>query len=300
MAPVATLAVALALFFDLLVGEPPERLHPVAWFGSLVGRFDREFTHPGAVGLAVALALPLGAAFLAALPIALVLSVNALVAGLLAGVVLFTTVSLRMLLTVASTVVAASDGDPETAKKTVVSLVGRDTTSLSPAEIRSAAVESVAENLADGLVGPLLAFAVGAVIWLPLGVAGAVWVKAVNTLDSMLGYPDKPHGTASARLDDAVEWVPARLSAVLIALGALAPDAVREAGQWARIPNSPNSGWPMATLAAALQVRLHKQGAYDLRPEAPLPSIETATDGIRVVGRAGILAFAVAGVVAWW
>jgi adenosylcobinamide-phosphate synthase len=164
--------------------------------------------------------------------------------------------------------------------------------------VRSAAVESVAENLADGLVAPLLAFAVLSP-WLPLAAGAATWVKAVNTADSMLGYHSKPVGWASARLDDAVMWVPARLSAALIAVAALDPGSLRRARRWARVPESPNSGWPMATLAAALDVRLEKPGAYSIG-SGRLPTVEDAKRGIRIVGVAGVLSFVGAGVVAWY
>ena len=300
MAPVATLAVAVALLLDLAVAEPPERVHPVAWFGRLVGVFDRQFQRPRMVGLLVATVLPFVAAVAAAFPVWVLLRFDPILGGLAAGLLLFTTVSLRMLVTMGAEVVAGSEADLERAREQALALVGRDRASLSPAEIRSAAVESVAENLADGLLAPLLAFVLGSVVSLPIGVGAAAWVKGVNTLDSMLGYPDKAVGTASARLDDAVEWLPARLSALVIALAARDPRALLRARQWARDPASPNSGWPMATLAAAAGVQLRKPGAYTLNPDAPLPTVETASRAIRMVGFAGLLAFALAGVGTWW
>ncbi|MFB6169943.1 MAG: cobalamin biosynthesis protein, partial [Haloarculaceae archaeon] len=167
------------------------------------------------------------------------------------------------------------------------------------------AVESAAENLADGLVAPLLAFALLAPASLALAAGGAAWVKAVNTLDSMLGYADKPVGWAPARLDDAVMWLPARLAAGLLALAAFDRRVPTRAGAWAGAPPSPNSGWPMGALAAALDCRLEKPGVYALNPDADLPAGATARRGIRVVRRAGALAWvgaallAAAGVVAW-
>ncbi len=300
MAPVATLAVAVALLLDLAVAELPERVHPVAWFGRLVGVFDREFRRPRMVGMLVATVLPVTVALMAAFPVWVLLGIDQILGGVAAGLVLFTTVSLRLLVTMAAEVVQGSEADLERAREQAIALVGRDRASLSPAEIRSAAVESVAENLADGFLGPLLAFAIGALVALPLGVGAAAWVKGVNTLDSMLGYPEKSVGTASARLDDAIAWLPARLSAVLLALVARDPRALVRARQWARDPASPNSGWPMATIAAAAGVQLRKPGGYVLNPEAPLPTVETGTRAIRTVGFAGLLAFALAGVGTWW
>jgi adenosylcobinamide-phosphate synthase len=133
------------------------------------------------------------------------------------------------------------------AREAAPALVGRDLGALSPGELRSAAVESAAENLADGLVAPLLAFVLGAQFSLAAGAAAATCVKAVNTLDSMLGYRSKPVGRTSARLDDAVMWLPARASAVLLAVAGRDPGALVRARTWRRAPASPNSGWPMAT-----------------------------------------------------
>jgi len=120
----------------------------------------------------------------------------------------------------------------------------------------------------------------------------------------MLGYPDKPHGTASARLDDAIMWIPARASAGLLALAALAPASLSGGSRWADAPPSPNSGWPMATVAAVIDARLEKPGVYVLNPDEALPSVETARSGVRVAGLAGVLAFvaagALSGVIAWF
>jgi len=294
-----TAAVAVAAALDRAVGEPPDRLHPVAWFGRLVAPFDREWPTPRAVGVAVAVLLPLLAAGVTWGVVRAAGVAHPAVAALAAGGVLFVATSLRMLLTEARAVVRASDGDPTAARERLPALAGRDPADLTPGHLRSAAVESAAENLADGLVAPLLAFAVLAPVSLPLAAAGAAWVKAVNTLDSMLGYRSKPVGWASARLDDLVMWLPARASAVLLAVAAANPDALLNARRWARAPPSPNSGWPMGTLASALQVRLEKPGAYDLNAMATLPDAERAERGVALVGRAGLLAYAVAGVVAW-
>jgi adenosylcobinamide-phosphate synthase len=273
--------------------------------------------------------LPLLAAGVVALAVGLAESFHPLSGLLAAGLVLFATTSLRMLVETAAEVVAATEADLSTARERLKWLAGRDAADLSPGHIRSAAVESAAENLADGVVASLLAFALLAPISLALGAGAAAWVKAVNTLDSMLGYPDKSHGTASARLDDLVMWIPARASAGLVALAAVLVSSGRSLSGWSRsdhspstrplgslpagrrwadAPPSPNSGWPMATLSGAIDARLEKPGVYVLNPEARLPSVEIARSGVRIAGLAGVLAFAFAGllvavvsvVVAWF
>lgn len=296
----ATVAIGLGLVLDRLMGEPPERSHPVVWLGAVVDWLDREWGDPAVAGLLVALTVPLAAGLLAAGVVAAALTVGRLPGVVVAGTVLFTTVSLRSLVAAGTDVISESSVDVAAAATEARALVGRETTTLGPAALRSAAVESVAENLADGLVGPLFAFALGGLVSLPVAAGAAVWVKGVNTLDSMLGYHTHPMGRASARLDDVVAWIPARLSAVLVALAAGRPAAVLDAGRWANAPSSPNSGWPMATMAAVLDVSLVKPGGYALNPGRGLPTEERALAGVTVVHRAGLLAFLLAGVVAWW
>lgn len=332
-APAVTLLapLLLAVALDLAFAEPPRRVHPVALFGSVVGAFDREWARPGVVGVAVAVALPLAAAAVAGGGVALaaeygprVRDVPVLAVAVAAGV-LFSTASLRMLLDVTRDVVAETETDPDAARESVRALVGRDPADLSPADLRSAAVESAAENLADGFVASLLWFTLGATglaalaaaggvppypygeTALAAGVAAATWAKAVNTLDSMLGYRSKPVGRASARLDDAVMFLPARAAACCLAVAARSPGSLRRARELAREPASPNSGWPMATAAVALGVRLEKPEAYVLAggPEPPTP--RTAREAVRLVGAAGVVAvaaaagwlLALAGVIAW-
>ncbi|NUC70983.1 cobalamin biosynthesis protein [Haloterrigena sp. SYSU A558-1] len=311
----------LAFSLDLLVGEPPNALHPVAWFGRLVGALDREWaaTERGQrlAGVGIAVLAPLCPAIAAGGAVVIAGARSPLAGAVVAGIVLFLTTSLRSLLeltravvdataaTATATVTAGTEGADtsseagaadglETARERVRGLVGRDTSALSAAEIRSAAVESAGENLADGLVATLLPFALLAPISLPAAAAAAAWVKGVNTLDSMLGYPAKPHGTASARLDDLVMWLPARLAAVTVAVAAADPLALWRARRWARDPPSPNSGWPMAALACVLSVRLRKAGVYDLNPGAELPTVADGERAIAVVGRAAVAALVVA------
>jgi len=341
-----TLAVGVAAVLDGAVGEPPRRVHPVAWFGRVVGAVDREWGRPRLVGFVAALCLPLVAAGVTGGVVLAAALVRPTVGAVTAGVVLFVTTSLRRLLVVGRRVTEASETDLDGARAELRALAGRDASTLSPGEVRSAVVESLAENLADGeseqwgdeavveslaenladgLVAPLLGFAVGGavglrlsglvagvgssvvtlsalapspVLSLALASAGASWVKAVNTMDSMLGYRSKPVGWGPARLDDAVVWVPARVTAMLLAVVSFAPGALVAAREWLGGVPSPNSGWPMGTLAAALGVRLVKPGVYTLG-DGSLPTVADAERARRRVAAAGGLAYLLAGVVAW-
>jgi len=298
MSLMAAGVVLAAVGGDHLVGEPPARLHPVALFGRLVGPLDREWRTPRLVGSVAALIFPLLAAVVVALAVWLAGDIAPLAGGVVATGILFSAISLQLLCTTASDVLAQTDTDLAGAREALLALAGRDATDLSAAHVRSAAVESAAENLSDGFVAPLAGFGVASVVagwWLSPGVtlaaatAAAAWIKAVNTMDSMVGYRSKPVGWAAARLDDLVMWVPARLTALAISAAALSPDPVLTGRRWARLPASPNAGWPMATLAAALGVRLEKPGHYTLNSVAALPTTAEGHHGVALVGRAGWL-----------
>ncbi len=291
-------SVAIAAGLDRLVAEPPGRLHPVAWLGRLLRPLDRQWPRPRLAGAAIALLVPLLAAGSVATVVALCERVDPLLGAAVAGLGCFVATSRRMLLDEARAVVTASETDLPAARQRLRSLAGRDATDLSASEVRSAAVESAAENLSDGLVAPLAGFALLAPLSLPAAAGAAAWVKAVNTLDSTFGYHSVAIGWAPARLDDIVMWAPARASAALLAVAAGRPAALRDARPFARRPASPNAGWPMATLAVLLGVRLTKAGAYDLNPSATLPTPADADRGVTVVSRAGWLAFGLAGVIA--
>ncbi|WP_435320219.1 adenosylcobinamide-phosphate synthase CbiB [Haloarchaeobius sp. TZWSO28] len=300
MTVAAAAAVGAGFALDVLTGEPPTEAHPVAWFGKLVASVDREWSHPRLVGALATLVLPVVAAGVVGGLVFLVEQYDTWYGAGAAAVALYLTTSLRMLLREGLRVVRLSEDDEAEAREALLSLAGRDASELSAGQLRSAAVESVAENLADGFVAPLFAFTLFTTVALPFAAAAAVWVKAVNTLDSMLGYHSKPVGWAPARLDDVVMWLPARLSALLIVQAARQPRALLRARYWLSEVPSPNSGWPMGAIAAVLDVRLEKPGVYVLNAGADLPSPQKARRGIQVVGSAGLVAVLYAGVVAWF
>lgn len=288
------IAVVLALSLDALAGEPPTRVHPVAWLGRLIAPFDRDWQRPLLVGILVAVCIPLVSAAVVGAVVTIASAIHPVAGTTTAGIVLFVTTSRRMLLDTARKVVTLTETDPSEARDRLRALAGRDAGSLSAGQVRSAAVESAGENFSDGLVAPLFVFTLLAPMSLALGATGAAWVKTVNTLDSMLGYEHKRVGTASARLDDGVMWLPARASALLLALTAGSVAVLSAQRAWLDSVPSPNAGWPMGTLAAITDSRLQKPGVYTLNPDMSLPSVERANSGIRLVSRASVLAFVLA------
>ena len=249
-----TLGAALGLMLERWVNEPPDRVHPVALFGRVMNRVERSlYADRRRAGVAHA----------------------ALGAGIGIGVgAIFGSTTLATLLAVAGRALghtanrigsALEAEDLEAARSLVPSLVGRDSASLDAAEIARAVVESVAENTVDAVVAPALWGAVA-------GAPGAMGYRAVNTMDSMVGHHSaryEEYGWASARLDDAVAWVPARVTAGLVALvrPAQIGNILRAVHTQAAAHPSPNAGVAEAAFAGALGVRLGGVSRYGDRCE---------------------------------
>jgi adenosylcobinamide-phosphate synthase len=249
------LGAAAGIVLDRVLPEPPGPVHPVAVFGlvmtGLEQRVYRDDRRAGVAHALVGVALGVGAG-------------RAVRSTLLATT---TAVAGRGLADAAEQVGRAlDDADLDRARRLLPALVGRDPHDLDGAEIARAVVESVAENTVDAVVGP--AFWAGLV-----GAPGALGYRAVNTLDSMVGHRSARYanfGWASARLDDALAWVPARLTAVLVA--AVRPRAAGAVWRAVRTQApghpSPNAGVAEAAFAAALGVRLGGTNRYDGYSEA--------------------------------
>ena len=264
------IVLGLALAVDLALGEPSNRLHPTVWIGKTISWAERAAPKsPGAqlvYGGAIALLIPAawGAAGWAVAQGLLLVHPLAYIAG--GALVLKTTFSVRMLHRAASDVRSSLRGDDIAAVRSgMPALVSRDPSGLTAEEATAAAVESVSENLTDSIVGPLLAFAL-------FGLPGAVAYRAINTLDSMIGYHGRYEylGKAAARLDDLVNLVPARVTAWLLVMVSLvvpgqgARGACRIMWRDRGSTESPNAGWTMSAMAGALGVALEKTGHYRL------------------------------------
>jgi adenosylcobinamide-phosphate synthase len=247
-------AVAAGLLADRLLGEPPGDVHPVAAFGTAMGVLERRlYADARLPGVAYTLAGTVGAAL----------------AGMLVGSPLtatYVTVAGRALAEAAHQVAEPlALGDLVAARDRLPALVGRDARDLDEAGIARAVVESVAENTTDAVIAPALWALVG-------GAPGALAYRAVNTMDAMVGHRSARYrrfGWASARLDDAANWVPARVTAALVA----AARPGRAGAVWAAVRGdapahpSPNSGVAEAAFAAALGLQLGGRNHYGDRIE---------------------------------
>lgn len=262
-----------ALLWDLLLGEPPERFHPVVWMGRAGGWLVERapLGREAAWGYKVALGLPVAAAALGGLGLLLAARLHP-AAGLLLGIFLLkSSLALRALDRAARRVADRLDaGDLKGARRNLPALVGRDPSGLDRSQAASAAVESVAENFVDSVLAPLFWFVLLAPFG--LGVEAALFYRAANTLDATVGYPHLPVGRGAACLDTALNWLPARLAGPLLALlSKRRGPAWRVMERDRREPPGPNRGWPVAAMAGALGVRLEKSGAYTLGGELPPP-----------------------------
>jgi adenosylcobinamide-phosphate synthase len=294
---IRALAIVVAFGVDHIFGEPPARFHPVVWMGRALSATGAPWIQAaprvalvrGAAVWLVGVTLSAGAAWLAVTAIAFGTNRSTVLGiifeGVLIGLLLKPLLAWRMLDEEVSAVGRALNEGLELGRTQLRRLVSRDTTSLSETEVRESAIESLAENLNDSLVAPLFWFAIG-------GLPAAAVYRFANTVDAMWGYRGRWEwaGKCAARADDLLSYLPARLTAALIAVSARAwPNRLR---QVARVTPSPNGGWPMGMLAIALNVRLSKPGVYVLNPGAPPAQTHHLGQALRTCRRAAWLTVA--------
>ncbi|MGI8650329.1 MAG: adenosylcobinamide-phosphate synthase CbiB [Rubrobacter sp.] len=283
---------SLALLMDATLGEPPERIHPVVWMGRAVGWLDeRSPSGEGRHGPALQLLYGAGGVTLVGgvsyLLVSLVERRSGGIAGFLAEAwLLKSCFAYRALEGAAEDVISNLDaGEVDEARDRLRSLVSRDRAGMGEAGISAAVIESVAENLSDSFTAPLLAYALG-------GLPAAFAYRAVNTADAMIGYRGRHEytGKFTARTDDVLNLIPARVTAACIVLAAK-PNTGRAVRAMLRdhaLTESPNAGWPMSAVAGALGVSLEKSGQYHLNPEARHSNVRDARLARDLIRRAAI------------
>jgi adenosylcobinamide-phosphate synthase len=301
--PSGAVAVIAACLIDRLCGEPPARWHPVVWIGRALASVGApwpqaasrtQFARGAAVWLTLALicvATGIAADRSIAAIAAFAPPTTGIVArGLLLGVLLKPLLAWRMLRDEVRAVEEALGRGVEAGRDRLRHIVGRDTTQLSVTVVRESALESLAENLNDSFVAPLFWFCLA-------GLPGAALYRFANTADAMYGLRGRWEwaGKWAARADDVLSYVPARLTALLLAIvarrwpGGLSHEARRTA--------SPNGGWPMGMLALALDVRLSRPGYYVLHAAGHCAGPHDISRGLKIAGRAAWSAVAAAALV---
>jgi adenosylcobinamide-phosphate synthase len=254
------LLLVLALALDAIFGEPKwlwsRAPHPAVLMGRLIEWMDQRFNEGEEQrwrGVLCVGALVVGAGVLG-------LILQALPFGWLISVILTAILLAQRSLVDHVTEVANGlrYGLPA-GKRAVAKIVGRDTNDMDEADVARAAIESAAENFSDGVIAPAFWFLI-------LGLPGLLIYKIINTADSMVGYRTPRHeafGWAAAKLDDVLNWAPARLSAILIAGVHRSWDAWRTTLTDAGLHRSPNAGWPEAAMAGILGIALSGPRSYD-------------------------------------
>ena len=246
------LPLILGYLLDLIFGDPERLPHPIVWFGKMISWGEHRLNrgqHRMAKGAVMSIAYILLVFFVLWGLIRLV--PNAILWCVLTTIIVFYCLAGTTLIREVRNVFLALDESLEAGRKQVARIVGRDTSQLTAQEVRTAALETLAENLSDGVIAPLF--------WLALlGVPGMAAYKMVNTLDSMIGYRTeryKDFGCWAARIDDIANYIPARLTAVLMVIASGKPNLLKFVWRNGRKHASPNSGYPEAALAGALDCR---------------------------------------------
>lgn len=302
MAP--SLLLFAGVMFDRVVGELPNAVHPVAWFGTLANRVGRIAPRGGRVrqlafGTCMTAILTVGAVLFGRATIETASHLHPWLGSAVALFLFQATFAQRRLEEVAmlmyEALVTAAQAESirlGQARSMLSHLCSRDPSALNAEELSAATIESVAENLSDSFVAPLFYFAF-------FGLEGALAYRAVNTLDAMYGYRGRYEwlGKFPARLDDLLNFIPARLTGLLIIVATAlsrpfaqgwtrAGRAARTMRRDARRTESPNAGWPMAAAAGALSVALAKPQHYTLGGQYGPPSPQDIPRAVAIVRRA--------------
>jgi len=239
---------------DLLFGDPSSLPHPIVYFGKLISYGEKHLnqgTHRRFKGAALGIGLVLLVYFATFLLLRGCAWLHVSILTVVEAVLIFYCLAGTTLIREVREVFKAVDRSLEEGRKQVGRIVGRDTSQLSAQEIRTAALETLAENLSDGVIAPLFWYAL-------LGVPGMMAYKMVNTLDSMVGYHSERYlefGCIPARVDDVANYIPARLTALLMICVAGKPDLWKFVWKFGPQHASPNSGYPESALAGILDCR---------------------------------------------
>lgn len=287
----------ISVVLDRLLGEPPVKLHPTAWMGCVIDALQKRSKDSYLHGLQLfsAVAFP---SSLIAFAIVSTASVENILGILLASAVLKHQFAWRSLGEHARSVVQGLSNGLETARKEVSRLVGRETSNLDGEHIISATVESIGESSVDGVIAPLFYYVtVGGAFGIAPGIAAATFYRAVNTLDSMVGYKKEGYyrlGFVSAKADDILNYIPSRLTSILLVISSAilredSKGAMRVLWRDRRNTASPNSGYSMAAVAGALGVQLEKIGAHRLGDQKEKLVTSHITKALRLVDSAVLL-----------
>ncbi|MDI6643904.1 MAG: cobalamin biosynthesis protein [Methanobacteriaceae archaeon] len=279
------LIIISALFIDLLIGEPPTKIHPVVLMGNFINYFKKLLSVNNKLNnkwSGVILTFSTLIIFISFTYIILEFAkINFFIYLIAGSILLSSTFSIKLLITSIINVKNNLELDINEARNSISQLVSRDTSNLTQEEIISAAIETLTENITDSVISPLFYSFFASVF-------GGIFYRVVNTLDAMVGYKDPENieiGWFPAKLDDVLNYVPARITGFLIIFSAFIlqkewKNAYKIMKRDARNTPSPNSGYSMAAAAGALNVKLIKKGVYELGNNIASLEIETISEAI--------------------
>lgn len=255
------LPLLVGVLMDCVLGDPMGLPHPVVGYGRLISFFEHRWNHGQnrkLKGMLMTVLLVAGVAAVVWGVLVMARTLSVWLEVVLSAVLVFYCLAGKTLIDEVQAVFRETDISLERGRKQVARIVGRDTSELTAQEVRIAALETLAENLSDGVVAPLFWYMVA-------GVPGMMAYKMVNTLDSMVGYKNERYrnfGCFAARLDDVANYIPARLTALLMVLVSGRWSLLAFVKRYGRQHASPNSGYPESALAGILDCRFGGPHVY--------------------------------------
>ena len=306
-------ALAGGIAIDWIIGDPPNKYHPVAWLGQLIGFFLPRLK--GSSERAKGTILAISLVIMVALAVHILVYASEYLAGLIeliivSAIIFKITIAMKgMELHTKAIMNCLEACDLKATRHNLSMIVRRKTDELDEQHILSATIECISESTVDGITGPIFYYSL-------FGPAGAFAYRAINTLDSMVGYPDdyfKDIGWMSARLDTAANYIPARVTAFLMVISAkiLGADWKNSLDILHRDHDktfSLNAGYPMATMAGALRIRLEKIGHYTLGDNQEPVTVEKCKKAISIMKLTTLLFYIVVAIpvmsflylAGWW
>jgi adenosylcobinamide-phosphate synthase len=272
------LILEIAVLLDIILGEPPAALHPVVWIGKLIAFLKEKApaAHRKIYGVFMALIVIGFSVSIAAIVLIIAHApfMPLILSILIQAAFLKATFAIKCMVQPAKQIQKMMENDIESVRDELKTYVSRDTSKLTKSQIYSAVVESISENYVDAILSPIFFY----IVFGPFGLIAAYLFKAASTLDSMIGYKTEKYinlGWFSAKTDDVLNWIPARISPAIIFIGAAASnlfagkmEKYHPAAGWKlamtenKATSSPNSGWPMAAAAGTLGIRFEKPDTY--------------------------------------
>ena len=255
------LPLVIGFLLDKFLGDPSTLPHLIVYMGKLISFFEKKINHDKnrkLKGAILAILLVIFVSIVSYLLINVAYSLNIYIGIVVSGIFIFYCIAGKTLIDEVRGVFEALDISLEAGRVQLSRIVGRDTSKLSAHEIKTASLETLSENLSDGVIAPLFWYAIG-------GIPAMVAYKMINTMDSMIGYKNDRYaqfGYTAAKLDDIVNYIPARITALLMIIVNFKWNVFKFVLKYGNQHASPNSGYPEAALAGILNCRFGGTHTY--------------------------------------